>query len=435
MRKTPAILSPLAVFLLNANGAIAQTLTAQTLPQTIAQTEALPPPEIQAAPLPSPEPPPILPAQQETIRQLVETEIQESRDISDRINDEVQDTFEWTIGLLNLLIAVLIAIPIGTGFVLWWLRQSVIDRLVSDLQRQFQDETEALVKQQLEAAVSDKLQTQIDAFEQALQQLRRDFEQRLDYLYRDAEQDKAHIVRELEQLLAAVGQDERVPPPVGRRLQELTEQLETLKSEKNGLSFSAHDYLKEGDAFYYGRRYDEAIASYQAALQLEPNLVEAWLSLAKSLRRSGQYAEAIMANEEAIRRQPENPWGWFGKGYALLGMRQYEAALQSYEAAIQAEPNHSTFWKYKGYALIKLHRYREALDHFDKALRLNPGSAETYYWKAACYAAQNQSELAIDHLKEALRRRPEFGDRLRLDPDFDSLRPLEAFQPLLLTQV
>lgn len=418
MRNTPYFITPLAVILVGVNGAMAQT-------------ETLPPPEIQATPLPSPEPPPILPAQQETIRQLIEKEIQESRDIGDRIDDEVTDTFNWTIDLLNLLIGVLIAIPIGTGFVLWWLRQSVIDRLVSDLKKQFQEETEQLVKQQLEAAVTSKLQSQIEEFEQEIKQLRADFEQRLDHLYRDAENDKANIVQELENLLASLGQDEHVPVAIGRRLQELTDQLESLKINNGNVSFSDHDYLKEGDAFYLGQRYEEAVISYKAAITLNPALTEAWLGLAKTLRRLGRYAEAVAANEEVIRQQPQNPWGWFGKGYALLDMQQYEAALQAYEVAIQSNPNRSTFWKHKGYALAKLHRYAEAMDYFDKALRIQPESAETYYWKAYCYAAQNQVEMAIDHLQEALRRRPKLRDRFETDPDFAPIRNTELAQQLL----
>lgn len=330
-----------------------------------------------------------------------------------------------------MLITVLIAIPIGTGFVLWWLRQSVIDRLVSNLQKQFQEETEQLVKQQLEAAVTHKLQAQIEEFEREIQQLRTDFEQRLNHLYHDAEKDKANVVQELEHLLTALGQEEHVPASIGRRLQELTDQLESIKTNNGGIAFSAHDYLKEGDAFYLGQRYEEAVASYKAAITINPNLTDAWLGLAKTLRRLGRYPEAIAANEEVIRQEPQNAWGWFGKGYALLDMQQYAAALQAYEVALQSNSSHSTFWKHKGYALAKLHRYPEAIDYLDKALHIRPDSAETYYWKAYCYAAQHQIEMAIEQLQEAIRRRPGLRDRFSTDPDFESIRNTDLAQSLL----
>lgn len=418
MRTKPYIFTTLAVLLLGFEAGIAQT-------------EPLPPPEIPSSPLPSPEPPPILPAQQETIKQLIDTEIKESQALVDRVDDEVSDAFGITMGLLNLLITMLIALPIGAGFVFWWLRQSVIDRLVTDIRHQFQKETEQIVRQQLEQEVTTRLQKQIEDFEQELQQLREDFEQRLDHLYQDAENNKDHIVLELEQLLATIGQDEVVPLSVERRLKELTDQLESIKAASANISFSASDYLKEGDAFYLRRDYENAVTSYKEALVINPDLIDAWHGLAKTLRRMGRYSEAVTTNEEIIQRQPENAWGWFGKGFALSDMQQYEASLNAYDTAIQLAPNHSTFWKHRGYVLTKLKRYDEALDCFEKTLHLKPQSSGAYYWRACCHATQGQVELAIEYLKEAICRSSDYRNRARLDPDFDPIRKTEAFQHLV----
>lgn len=416
MRTKPNIITPLTVFLLGSSTMISAS---GVVSRVMAQTEPLPPPEIQATPLPSPEPPPILPAQQETIRQLIEKEIHETREIPDQVNEQINDSFGTTLGLLNLLITVLIAIPIGTGFVLWWLRQSVIDRLVNDVKKQFQEETERLVKQQLAQTVTAQVQQQLE-----------EFKGQLNMLYRDAKNHKGKVVQEMDQLIDSVGPNETVPLPVGQRLRELTEQLEAIKTE-SGISLSAYDYLTEADAFYLSRRYSEAITSYKAALAIDPDLVEAWLGLAKTLRRIGRYSEAMAANEAVIHRQPHNPWGWFGKGYVLSDLQQYSAAIDAYDTAIETEPGHSTFWKHKGYALIRCQRYAEALDCFDKAIRLKPESAGAYYWKAACYAAQRQPELAVAQLKEAMRYRPDYRDRVRSDPDFDGIRQTLPFQKLI----
>ncbi len=420
MKTKPFIVLSLAVSLLSLKG----------LPMALAQTEPLPPPEIPSTPLPSPEPPPILPAQEQTIRQLIETEIRDSRQIADRVDDEVDGAFGFTLNLLNLLIAMLIAVPIGTGFVLWWLRQSVIDRLVSDVRQQFQQETERIVKQQLEHEVTARLQAQIDSFEQEIDQLRTDFELRLRGLYQDAEKNKDRVLQELSQILAAVGQDDTVPAPVSHRLHELTEQLKSIKSVSPDVAFSDADYLKTANAFYLGQQYEEAIAAYQAALALDANSAEAWRGLAKTLRRMGQPAEALRANEELIRRHPQDAWGWFGKGYCLSDLKQYEAALQAYDVAIQFAPNRSTFWKQKGYVLTHLQHYDEALECLDKALRIKPESAGAYYSKAYCYAAQHQLEMAVDHLREAIRRRPSLQEILKTDSDFDGIRRSELFQRL-----
>ncbi|MBF2076525.1 MAG: tetratricopeptide repeat protein [Synechococcales cyanobacterium C42_A2020_086] len=397
----------------------------------IAQTEPLPPPEIPSSPLPSPESPPLLPSQQESVRQLIEEEIQKSRDIGDRIEEEIHTTFGWTLELLNVLIAVLIAIPLGTGFVLWFLRRSIIDQLVDEIKKQIQNETEAIVKQHLEQQVTATLKIQVEAARAELEILKTEFNDYLVDLSLDAQNEKERIFQELSQITPSVVQEELVSPEIQQRIKDLTEQLELLKSENAKLPFSAYEYVKAGDAFYVEQRYDAAVHAYEQALEINPDFVEAWLGKAKTLRRLQRFEEAIAANEQVIQLQPHNPWGWFGKGYALQDRHQFQEALAAYDKAIQLRPDRHTFWKHKAYVLTKLADYSEAMFCFEKAISLKPNSIGTYYWKAYYHTCRNQSEVAVENLRRVLHQRPDFLAALKADPDFDALRDTYPFQQLM----
>ena len=179
---------------------------------------------------------------------------------------------------------------------------------------------------------------------------------------------------------------------------------------------------------------EDAIASYEKALDLNPNLVDALLAKGKALRRLKRYEEAIAVNDRAIQIQPENSSGWFGKGYALTEMQKYSEADVAYAQATKLDPSRSIFWRHHAYVLIKLGSYREAWFCLDKAIALDPDSASSYYTQAFYHALHNQMELALQSLSEAAKFRPaqyEYSRMILAEPAFDLLRTDDRFQQLI----
>lgn len=399
-------------------------------------------PSVAATPLPEPL---LTEVQQNEIQNAVRQEVIENNLIEDQIEEEVSQTFGWTIDLLNLLITVLIAIPILTGLGALYLRQSIIDRLVREIKRQLQDEIRQEVDTQLKGQVAEELNKQIERFNA-------DIANRLQNLYLSAEQEKDRLIQqitalttiespiisadeteivlqELGQTSPLIIQEEFASSKIKERIHTLTQQLETLESEYPQL-LTANDYVNQGDAYYFDRRPDEALESYETAIAKDSTLFSAWLGKSKALRRLGRLDEAIAANERVIELSPTNHRGWFGKAFALQDLQRYTEALPLIDRAIELSPNIHYLWKHRGYLLTKLGQFAAAEPCFDRAIDLNPTSSGTFYSRAYYHAAQAQVEQAIANLKRAIELYPFFGELVKTDPDFDSLRSDERFQKL-----
>lgn len=123
-------------------------------------------------------------------------------------------------------------------------------------------------------------------------------------------------------------------------------------------------------------RYEEAIASYDKALKIKPDKYVSWDNRGVALRNLGRYEEAIVSYDQALKLQPDNHYAWNDRGLALDNLGRYEEAIANYDKAILIQPNFEWSWNNRGMALKKLGRYEEALSNYDQALKLQ---SDYYY--------------------------------------------------------
>ncbi|MFB8797460.1 MAG: tetratricopeptide repeat protein [Microcoleus sp.] len=229
---------------------------------------------------------------------------------------------------------------------------------------------------------------------------------------------------------------------------------------------TAGDYAKQGDACFFENRYEDAIAAYNLALQIQPDLADTWNNRGVVLTRMQRYSEAIASYEQATTIRPNYPDAWNNRGVVLLELQQYPEAIACYEKAIQAKPDYADAWNNRGVAfskiqeyeqavisynqalqikndytdawnnrgvaLSKLQKYEAAIDSYDNAAKIRPDFYRIWYNKARCYALQGQIDLAIENLKRALNLNPNLCKELaKTEPDLEKLREYEAFKQLI----
>jgi tetratricopeptide (TPR) repeat protein len=377
--------------------------------------------------------------QREEVERLIKQEIKESKDISEIVQSEVDRTFGWTISLINLLITVLIAIPIVTGLAALFLRRSIIDQLVQETRKQLQEETEREVKAQLETQIAGGLKREVEdfrqeleAFRQELQDLKSDFGFQLNNLFIAAQSEKDKIFQEIAKITPSVIQSEFVAPEIQKRIHELTQRLEFLKSANPQLYLSAEDYTTQGHALWCEERYEEALDSYEKALQINPDLAHAWSGKGKALDRLNRYEEALNFYDQAIQRDPNNYRTWFGRGYTLRNLKRYEEALIAYEKTINLKPDYHHAWNHRSYVLMRLNRYQEALPCLEKVLEIQPSSSSLYYNQAFYCMTQGQIESALENLKLAIKLQPKIlRDKAQTYADFETILEDERFKQLM----
>ena len=87
------------------------------------------------------------------------------------------------------------------------------------------------------------------------------------------------------------------------------------------------DYINKGDSLDGLERYQEAIDSFQKAIELNPNDAIAIRKKGRSLHNLEKYDEAIACYDEAIKINPNFSEALQNKGSSLKNMNRHEKAI------------------------------------------------------------------------------------------------------------
>lgn len=74
------------------------------------------------------------------------------------------------------------------------------------------------------------------------------------------------------------------------------------------------------------------------------------------LRELGRYGDAVACYDAAIDLAPQNPDFWLGKGRALKGLGKFELALASFRKELELNPGDRAALYERAYVLAKLGR-------------------------------------------------------------------------------
>jgi tetratricopeptide (TPR) repeat protein len=133
-------------------------------------------------------------------------------------------------------------------------------------------------------------------------------------------------------------------------------------------------------------RRTEAAAEYEAALQRQPDLLDALLALARLKRTSLECGAAIELYRRAEAVRPTYD-GAYGLGACLQYEQQDDAAIEQFQKALKLEPRAALAWKDLGVSLLKVGRTDEAIRHMQKAISLEPRMHEAHYALGQAYRA------------------------------------------------
>jgi len=131
-------------------------------------------------------------------------------------------------------------------------------------------------------------------------------------------------------------------------------------------------------------RFDDALASYDRALALTPNYVEALSNRSNTLRALNRFEEALASCDRALALRPDYAEGLSNRGNALRGLNRFEEALASYDRALAVRPDYAEALSNRGTTLQDLRRFDAALMDFAAAVRLRPDYAGAHVNEALC---------------------------------------------------
>jgi tetratricopeptide (TPR) repeat protein len=135
--------------------------------------------------------------------------------------------------------------------------------------------------------------------------------------------------------------------------------------------------IKEGIALNDAGKFDDALAKYKEALQIEPGSYNANFETAYTLQEKGQPLLAIPYLETALKIDPES-----GDAYNMLGNiydddKQPAKALDYYKRGIAAAPDFQRLYYNIALTYYKQKQYTEAETNALTAIRLDPKHASS----------------------------------------------------------
>jgi len=118
---------------------------------------------------------------------------------------------------------------------------------------------------------------------------------------------------------------------------------------------------------------ENAIASWDQALALEPNLSQVWYNRASTLCVLERFDEALTSIENAIACDPNDSHSWFAKGSIYLSLKQWDEALAAWDQVVALKSNDHDAWHNRGITLEQLGRIPDAIASYRRVLAIQPG--------------------------------------------------------------
>jgi tetratricopeptide (TPR) repeat protein/serine/threonine protein kinase len=175
----------------------------------------------------------------------------------------------------------------------------------------------------------------------------------------------------------------------------------------------ALDHSLRGQAAFRGKKQAEAIAAFEAALQLEPTHYWSFMWLGYCLcdlgRGPDDFAGAVRVFTGCILKRPDHAHAYYCRANAYLKLHRNEEALADSSAAIALEPKHAQAWCDRGWAYHELGQLDRAVADCSRSIELDPTYALAWNNRGAAYASLGQPEKALDDMCKAVEVDPELA--------------------------
>jgi len=175
----------------------------------------------------------------------------------------------------------------------------------------------------------------------------------------------------------------------------------------------ADSYVNAGFLKHDEGDYTDAIADYDRAIELAPDLARAWAKRGLAKARLGDYPGARVDYDEALRLDPEDPAVLVNRGVALLHLGHLDDAMADHDLAIAVDPTRSRSFLSRAGIKTQQGRFEEALLDYDRALELDPESVEAWSDRGLAKASLGRLQEALVDFDAALARDPQHARSLR----------------------
>lgn len=126
-------------------------------------------------------------------------------------------------------------------------------------------------------------------------------------------------------------------------------------------------------------KFDDALKSIGAALQIKNNYLDAVFLLSQVQAAQGNLKDAITSAQVAIGLNPQNPLLYFQLGLLEYNNKSYDVAVQAFGKAVELAPDYANARYFLGLAAARLGDSATAINQFEELVKSNPDNQEILF--------------------------------------------------------
>jgi tetratricopeptide (TPR) repeat protein len=153
-------------------------------------------------------------------------------------------------------------------------------------------------------------------------------------------------------------------------------------------------------------RFDDAIAHYRRAIELEPGYAPAYNNMGTAFQAKGDSTRAVATYEQALSEWPDYPDAHYNLANALMSEHKADEAAVHFDIALKSMPSSVDVRNNLGIALAVQGRLDEAFAQFKEALKLDPNSAKAHRNLGDALTSLGRGDDAIAELRRAVELDP-----------------------------
>ena len=185
---------------------------------------------------------------------------------------------------------------------------------------------------------------------------------------------------------------------IDKNFDELAENFTAEELEKN---FSAQQKLVEGNKFYFQQDFQNALASYNDAIQVDENFSPAYVARGLVNKNLKNYAVATENFQKAVELDNDAQAYYFlGQCFDIL--KNYDDAIKNFSAAIKFDSANVAAYQERGNIFYRQKNYLSAAEDFSKVIEFFPKNAKIYLQRGLSLKNLGNFDAAVEDFTKAI---------------------------------